>query len=55
MNNTLSNRQNDFVAACFAAGLGVTVTRAELVDVCESSGIYSCPPSWITQDSTRKI
>lgn len=55
MTNTLSARQNDFVAACAEAGLGSIVTRQELVDVCESSGIYSCPPSWITQDSTRKV
>jgi len=56
MNNTLSTRQNDFVRAlCAAFGDATEYTRAELMDVCESSGIYSCPPSWITQDSTRKI
>ena len=56
MNNSLSTRQNDFVRAlCAAFGDATEYTRAELMDVCESSGIYSCPPSWITQDSTRKI
>mgnify|MGYP003147262000 CR=1 FL=1 len=52
--NSLSTRQHDFVVACAQAGLGEIVSRADLVDVCESSGIYSCPPSWITQDSSRK-
>tara|TARA_Y100001973_G_scaffold91238_1_gene139657 strand:- start:1600 stop:3072 length:1473 start_codon:yes stop_codon:yes gene_type:complete len=55
MSNSLSTRQNDFVIACAEAGLGEIVTRQDLMDVCESTGIYSCPPSWITQDSTRKV
>jgi len=52
----LSRRQSDFVKALLQTFGGADVyTRAELVDVCDSSGIYSCPPSWITQDSRRKI
>jgi hypothetical protein len=50
----LSNRQRKFVEALAAAGCVSPVSRQELIAVCDSSGIYTCPPSWITQDSTRK-
>ena len=52
----LSSRQANFVDALVATFGGATeYTRAELVEVCETSGIYTCPPSWITQDSRRKV
>ena len=50
----LKNRQLKFVEALAAAGCVSPVSRQELIAVCDSSGIYTCPPSWITQDSTRK-
>jgi len=60
MNNTykgknmnLKPRQLEFVKALAKAGCVSPVMRAELIDTCENSGIYSAPPSWITQDSTR--
>jgi len=36
------------------AGVSTPVTRQDLVNACEDSGAYACPPSWITQDSARK-
>ena len=50
----LKQRPQQFVNALAAAGCTSPVTRADLVAACESTGIYTCPPSWITQDSTRK-
>ena len=54
MTTTLKPRQLNFVNACVTAGLTSPVSREELAGVCDSSGIYVCPPSWITQDSTRR-
>ena len=52
----LSKRQTEFVRAiCARFGGGSEFTRSELVDVCQDSGIYACPPSWITQDSRRVV
>ena len=50
----LKARQNQYVEALAAAGCKSPVTRADLIAACENTGLYSCPPSWITQDSTRK-
>ena len=38
-----------------AAGCTSPVSRQDLVDACAASGAYACPPSWLTQDSARKI
>ena len=51
----LKARQQQFVDALAAAGCTSPVSRQELMAVCESTGIYACPPSWITQDSTRLV
>ena len=51
---TLKNRQQQYIDALAAAGCTSPVTRQDLVAACENTGLYSCPPSWITQDSTRK-
>ena len=51
---TLKPRQKQFLDALASAGCTSPVTRQDLVAACETSGLYSCPPSWITQDSTRK-
>ena len=53
--NNLKSRQIDFLAALAAAGCTSPVSRPELAAVCETSGLYACPPSWITQDSTRVV
>ena len=54
MTTNLKPRQLQFVEACASAGYTSPVSRDELAAVCDSSGIYVCPPSWITQDSTRR-
>jgi len=50
----LKPRQTDLLRALLAAGATSPVSRQDLVAACEASGAYACPPSWITQDSTRK-
>ncbi len=52
---SLKTRQQKYVDALAGAGMTSPVTRQELVAVCESTGIYACPPSWITQDSDRLV
>jgi hypothetical protein len=50
----LKPRQLQFVQQCVDAGITSPASRDELAMVCENSGIYACPPSWITQDTTRR-
>ena len=50
----LKARQQKYVDALAAAGCTSPVSRQDLIAACENTGLYSCPPSWITQDSTRK-
>ena len=50
----LKPRQLRYLEALAGAGVTSPVSRQDLVSACEATGIYSCPPSWITQDSTRK-
>ena len=38
-----------------SAGCTSPVSRQEIFDACEATGAYACPPSWLTQDSTRKV
>jgi cobaltochelatase CobS len=52
---TMKNRQLQFVEALKSAGLTSPLTFAEMQEVCDSSGIYKMPPSWITHDSNRKV
>ena len=52
----LSTRQQNFVDALAAScGTSGEYTRADLKSVCEETGIYTCPPSWINCDSARKV
>ena len=51
----LKPRQSQFVQALANAGLTSPLTFAEMQEVCDSSGIYKMPPSWITHDSDRKV
>ena len=54
--SNLSARQLQFVdALCSVHGGASEYTRQELKDICDSTGIYACPPSWITQDSRRSL
>jgi hypothetical protein len=50
----LKPRQIELLKALAANGATSPVTRQDLVDACETSGAYACPPSWITQNSSRK-
>ena len=50
----LKPRQLQFVELCVSAGCTSPASRDELQAVCETTGIYACPPSWITQDTTRR-
>jgi len=51
----LKPRQIEFVTALKNAGLGTELSFAEMQEVCDSTGIYKMPPSWITHDSDRKV
>ena len=50
----LKPRQVQLLQALADQGSTSPVTRADLVEACAASGAYACPPSWITQDSSRK-
>ncbi len=51
----LKPRQTQLLEALAAAGCTSPVSRQDIVDACNASGAYACPPSWLTQDSTRKV
>jgi len=51
----MNSRQMQLVDALKAAGCTSPVSRQEIVDACAASGAYACPPSWLTQDSARKV
>ena len=53
--NNLKPRQLDFLKALKSGGYTSPVSRQELATICDSTGLYACPPSWITQDSGRII
>jgi len=46
--------REDFIKAMKDAGLSGIVTRSQIKDLCKSTGIYACPPSWISQDHSRR-
>ena len=50
----LNKRQIALLESLAEAGCVSPVTRQELVNACEASGAYACPPSWLTQDTARK-
>ena len=43
-----------FIEAMREAGLTSPVTRAEVKALCLTTGIYACPPAWMSQDQTRR-
>ena len=51
----LNKRQLDLLKAMADAGCTSPVSRQDIVDACQASGAYACPPSWLTQDSARKV
>ena len=51
----MNNRQKQLIEALAAAGCTSPVSRQDIVDACAASGAYACPPSWLTQDSARKV
>jgi cobaltochelatase CobS len=51
----LKPRQIELLKSMANAGVTSPVTRQDIVDACDDSGAYACPPSWLTQDSTRKV
>jgi len=51
----MNKRQKQLVEALAAAGCTSPITRQDIVDACATSGAYACPPSWLTQDSNRKV
>ena len=54
--NELSKRQRLFVDALVSTfGNSGEYSRQDILTVCEDTGLYTCPPSWITQDSRRKV
>ena len=51
----LKPRQLELLQSLRDAGCTSPVSRQDIVDACNASGAYACPPSWLTQDSTRKL
>ena len=54
-NMNLKPKQIALLKSMASAGVVSPVTRQDIVDACEATGAYACPPSWLTQDSTRKV
>ena len=52
---TLKPRQQTFIDALYVHGCKSPLTFADMQEVCDNSGIYKMPPSWITHDSERKV
>ena len=51
----LKPRQQLFIDALATAGCVSPLTFADMQAVCDNTGIYKMPPSWITHDSDRKV
>ena len=51
----LKPRQLQLLQALADAGCTSPISRQEIVDACATSGAYACPPSWLTQDSSRTV
>lgn len=46
--------RESFIEAMKSAGLTSPVTRADVKALCLATGIYACPPAWISQDQSRR-
>ena len=51
----LKPRQSQFIQVLANAGLTSPLTFAEMQEVCDDTGVYKMPPSWITHDTDRKV
>jgi len=48
-------KKRAFIEACQTAGLTSPVERCDLVSICDSTGLYNFPPTWLTHDESRKV
>ena len=46
--------RESFIEAMRDAGMTSPVTRAEIKALCLATGIYACPPAWLSQDQSRR-
>ena len=46
--------RESFIEAMRDAGMTSPVSRADVKALCLATGIYACPPAWISQDQTRR-
>jgi len=46
--------RESFIEAMRDAGMTSPVTRAEVKALCLATGIYACPPAWLSQDQSRR-
>ena len=51
----LKPRQQQFIDALANAGCKSPLTFADMQEVCDTTGVYKMPPSWITHDTDRKV
>jgi len=48
-NMNLKPKQIALLKSMASAGVVSPVTRQDIVDACEATGAYACPPSWLTR------
>ena len=53
-NQQIKSSRIPFIQAMVDAGCTDVVTRAELDDICESTGMFVWPPAWIVKDKYRR-
>ena len=53
-NQQIKSSRIPFIQAMVDAGCTDVVTRAELDDICESTGMFVWPPAWIVKDKSRR-
>ncbi len=46
--------RESFLEAMREAGMTSPVTRTEVKELCLTTGIYACPPAWMSQDQSRR-
>lgn len=46
--------RESFIDAMRDAGMTSPVTRADVKALCLATGIYACPPAWLSQDQSRR-
>ena len=53
-NQQIKSSRIPFIQALVDAGCTDVVTRAELDEICESTGMFVWPPAWIVKDKSRR-